>query len=250
MVVATAVKLPAVLGPVLILTVKAVAVAAVTVPTAPLLNRTVLLAGVVASKPKPLMVSVAALAARLLVLLVTTGLTVATCTAEPLLRLLLVTIAVNPPIVVGFVPNVTVIEVAVAAVTVPTAPLLKTTVLLAAVGSKPKPAITTVAALAAKLATLRVTSGVTEATCTAEPLVRLLVVTTAVKLPADVGLVVSETVSKVAVAAVTVPTAPLLNVTVLWLAVESKPNPAIVIELALAARFVVAEVTTGVTAAT
>ena len=45
---------------------------------------------------------------------------------------------------VGLVENVTVSEVAVAAVTVPTAPSLNVTVLLAAVGSKPKPLIVSV----------------------------------------------------------------------------------------------------------
>lgn len=41
-----------------------------------------------------------------------------------------------------------------------------------------------------------------------------MVVTIAVKLPTAVGLVVNDTVSVLAVAAVTVPTAPLLNTTV------------------------------------
>ena len=67
-------------------TVSEVAVAAVTVPTAAPLNATVLFDGVVALKPKPLIVSVVALAARSAVLLVTTGVTVATCTAVPLSR--------------------------------------------------------------------------------------------------------------------------------------------------------------------
>ena len=62
------------------------------------------------------------------------------------------------------VENVTVSEVAVAAVTVPTAPSLKTTVLLPAVGSKPKPLMVSVVALAARLAVLLVTTGVTVAT--------------------------------------------------------------------------------------
>ena len=77
LVVTIAVRLPASTGVVENAIVSVVAVAAVTVPTAPLLNATVLLAAVV-SKPKPLIVSVAALAARLSVLLVTTGLTLAT----------------------------------------------------------------------------------------------------------------------------------------------------------------------------
>ena len=62
------------------------------------------------------------------------------------------TTAVRLPTAVGSVENVTVSEVAVAAVTVPTAPSLKVTVLLPAVGSKPKPLIVSVVALAARLA--------------------------------------------------------------------------------------------------
>ena len=73
----TAVKLPAVCGLVENVTISEVAVAVVTVPTAPLLNTTVLLPATVAN-PKPLIVTVVALIARLEVLLVTTGITVAT----------------------------------------------------------------------------------------------------------------------------------------------------------------------------
>lgn len=74
--------------------------------------------------------------------------------------------------------------------------------------------------------------------------------TTAVRLPADVGLVENVTVNEVAVAAETVPTAPLLKVTVLLAAVVLKPVPAIVIVAELAARFDVAFVTVGVSLAT
>ena len=56
--------------------------------------------------------------------------TVATCTAVPLLTLLVVTTTVRLPAFFGLVENVTVIEVALAEVTVPTAPSLSTTVLL------------------------------------------------------------------------------------------------------------------------
>ena len=63
--------------------------------------------------------------------------------------------------------------------------------------------------------------------------------------PTDVGFVERVTVSTVAVAVVTVPTAPLLRVTVLFEAVVSKPNPLIVIVEAFAARFAVLAVTTG-----
>lgn len=83
MLVTIAVKLPIEVGFVEKVTRSDVAVAVVIVPTAPLLNVTVLLAATV-SKPKPLIVTVDALAPRAAVLLVTTGATVATCTAEPL----------------------------------------------------------------------------------------------------------------------------------------------------------------------
>ncbi len=52
--------------------------------------------------------------------------------------------------------------------------------------------------------------------------------TLAVNEPVDVGLVENVTVSDVFVAAVTVPAAPRLNVTVLWAAVVSKPKPLMV----------------------
>ena len=70
-------------------------------------------------------------------LLVTTGMTVATCTAVPLVFPSVVTIAVRFPAAVGVCVKVTVSEVAVAAVTVPVAPSLKVTELLPGVGSKP-----------------------------------------------------------------------------------------------------------------
>ena len=196
--------------------------------------------------------SVVALAARLAVLLVTTGVTVATCTAAPLLTPSVVTTAVRLPAVVGGVASVTVSDVAVAAVTVPTAPSLKTTVLLAGrrveaeavdgqrgrVGGQAGGAASS-------------PPGVTVATCTgAAAADRVSVVTTAVRLPSAVGLVENVTVSDVAVAAVTVPTAPLLNTTVLLPAVGSKPKPLMVSVVALAARLVVLLLTTGVTVAT
>lgn len=73
-----------------------------------------------------------------------------------------------------------------------------------------------------------VTVGMIVATCTAAPLDLLLVVTTAVMLPTDVGRVVNRIVKDVLVAAVTRPIAPLVKVTVLLAAVESKPKPLIV----------------------
>ena len=52
--------------------------------------------------------------------------------------------------------------------------------------------------------------------------------------PAAVGGVETDTVKLVSVATVTVPTAPLLNATVLLLAVVSKPNPLMLRLVALA----------------
>ena len=139
--------------------------------------------------------------------------------------LLVVTTAVRLPAEVGFVENVTVSVVAVAVVTVPLAPLLKTTVLFPAVVLKPKPLIVMVAASAARFAELLETTGVTVATCTAVPLLIVLVVTIAVRLPAVVGFVEKVTINEVAVAVVTVPTAPLSKTTVLRPGVGSKPKP-------------------------
>ncbi len=162
---------------------------------------------------------------------------------------MVVTIAVNEPDVVGLVLNVTVNDVAVADVTVPTAPLLKTTVLLPAVRLKPVPVMVTVLALAFRLPVLLVTLFGTAATCTAVPLPTPETVTTAVNAPAA-GLVENVTVSEVAVAAVTVPTAPLLKTTVLLAAVVLKPVPAMVIVAAAFESVAVLLVTVGVTVAT
>ena len=140
----------------------------------------------------------------------------------------MVTVAVKLPAAAGLKEKVTVRAVVVAAVTVPTAPLSRATELLAGVGSKPKPLITNVAALTATFAVLVVTTGITVATSTAASLLILFVVTTAVRLPAVSGRVESVMVSDVAVASVTVPTAPLLKTTVLLAAVVSKPKPLIV----------------------
>ena len=169
----------------------------------------------------------------------------ATCTAVPLLIALDVITAVRLPTLSGLVEKVTVRAVAVAEVTVPTAPLLKTTVLLPATGLNPKPLITIVVAVRARFVVLDVMNGLTVATRIAVPLGTPLVVTTAVKLPALVGRVENATVSEVAVADVTVPTAPLLNTTVLSEAVVSKPVPAMVIVVAFASKFVVLRVTVG-----
>ncbi len=69
-------------------------------------------------------------------------------------------------------------------------------------------------------------------------------VTTAVRLPRD-GAVAKVTVNWVAVALETVPTAPLLKVTVLLAAVASNPVPAMVRVVALIARLLVLKVTVG-----
>ena len=180
-----AVKLPAVLGLIENVTRSDVFVAVVTVPIALLLKATRFCAAV-GLKPNPLIVTVVALADWFTVLLVTTGREFATCTADPLLIPFVVTIAVKLP-EPGLKENVTVIEVVDAAVTVPTAPLFRTTELFPATASKPKPLITIVAAFTATCAVLVVTTGVTVATLTAAPLLILFVVTTAVKSPAVAG---------------------------------------------------------------
>lgn len=147
---------------------------------------------------------------------------------------------------VGLVPKFTVRVVAVAVATVPTAPLLKTTVLLAATVSNANPLMTILDALIANGVVLTVTEGITFATCTALAFALVLVVTTAVMLPALVGFVVKFTVNVVGVAEAIVPTAPLLNVTLLLAAVGSKPNPLIVSVDEAAGRLAVLLVTTGV----
>lgn len=139
---------------------------------------------------------------------------------------------------------------AVAVVTVPTAPLLNTTVLFAAVVLKPVPVMVTVLELDARFVVTRVTVGLIEATCTAEPLLTLLEVTTAVKLPSAAGLVLNVTVSDVVVADVTVPTALLLNTTVLLAELALKPKPRMITVLAVIEAVLVLLVTTGITVAT
>ena len=249
MVVTTAVKLPAELGPVLNVTVSEVALAVVTVPTALLLKATVLLAAV-ESNPKPLTVTVVALAAKLIVRLVMTGITVATCTAAPLATLLVVTVAVKLPARVGLVVNVTLSVVDVAEVTVPTAPLLKATELLPAVEPNPKPLMAMVEIFAARFAVLLVMTGTTVATLAEPEVLMLLVDTITYKSPAKVGEVEKVTVSDVAVAAVTVPTASPSKSTVLFAAVVSKPYPSMVSVAAPASRLDELDVMTGITLAT
>ena len=160
------------------------------------------------------------------------------------------TTAVKLPAVCGLVENVTISEVAVAVVTVPTAPLLKVTVLFAATVLKPAPVIVIVAAFAASVAVATVTAGATVAIWTDAPLDIEFDVTIAVRLPRATGFVENVTVSAVAEAEVTVPTAPLLNTTVLLPATVANPKPLIVTVVALIARLEVLLVTTGITVAT
>jgi len=168
----------------------------------------------------------------------------ATCTAVPLPMLLDVITAVRLPVMVVLIPKVTVRLVPVAAVTVPVAPLLNTIVLREAIGLKPKPLITIELAVRARLVELAVTIGLTAPTWIAVGLPTPLVVTIAVKLPAA-GRVENVTVNAVAVALVTVPTAPLLNTTLLFNAVVSNPVPAMVTVVKFAAKSDVFKVTVG-----
>lgn len=173
------------------------------------------------------------------------GIALATCTAAPLETPLVVTIAVKLP-AVGLVERVIVKVVAVAAVAVPTAPLLNVTVLLAMVVSKPVPLIVISDASAAKFEVAAVTFGATTAIWIGAPLLLEFVVTTAVKLPA-IGFVPSVTVSEVAVAEVTVPTAPLLKTTVLFAATGANANPLMTTVVAVVDNVLALIVTAGVT---
>ena len=161
-----AVKEPDPVGVVVRVSVSCVAVEETTVPIAPKFRATVLPEAVV-SNPEPAMINVVSVRAWVVVLRVTVGAgtMVATCTAAPLVPPYEVTIAVNAPVLVGFVENVTVSCVVVAAETVPNAPRfapkVSKTELPAAVVSNPEPAMINVAVeLMARLAVLRVTVGV------------------------------------------------------------------------------------------
>ncbi len=107
----------------------------------------------------------------------------------------------------GFVENVTVSDVVVAEVTVPTAPLSKMTVLFAATVSKLVPVIVTVVAVAARFVAAAVTVGDTVAMAVAV-LLKPPVVTTTVRGPPMFGNAARVTLSDVEVAAVIIPTAP------------------------------------------
>ena len=144
---------------------------------------------------------------------------VATCTAEPLLLPPVVTTAVRLPSAVGGVVMPTVNCVAVADVTVPTTPnVLKETVSLDAVVENPVPLMVMVALLSATLVVLTVTTGVTVATCTLLPLVTPSTVAVAFSAvpPATLLSPVRLTVRLVLVAPVTVPVTPLLKVPCRW----------------------------------
>ena len=246
-VVTTAVRLPTAAGGVVKSTVSEVAVAAVTVPAAPSLNATVLLAAVV-EKFAPDMTMAGALITRFAVFGVTVGAAtmLATCTAPLEPMPVTVTLAVRLPRVVGWVVKVTVSEVVVAAVTVPAAPSLNATVLPAAVDEKFAPEMVTAGALTARFAVLIVTVGAMAmvATCTG-PLDPPNTETLAVKLPTAAGWVVKVTVSEVVVAAVTVPAAPSLKTTVSLAAVELKLVPVIVRVGAVINRLAALKVTVG-----
>lgn len=157
-----AVRLPTTVALAVKLSVSEVEVAAVTAPIAPPLSATVFSERTLL-KPKPLITRLVPLSARPIVLDVTTGLMSATCTAVPLLTPFVVTTAVRIP-AVGFVENVTVRAVDVALVTVPMAPLLKTTVLFARVVLNPVPAMVTDVRVASNSVVALVTVGLSEAT--------------------------------------------------------------------------------------
>ena len=150
--VTTAVKLPVALGFDANVIVKLVADEAMAgVPTAPKEVKATEFV-VVVEKFVPVIVTVFALSARLVVVAVTVGdaTTVATCMAPLLPFPATVTFAVKLPSEVGVVVNVTTNCVIVdPTFTVPTAPRLKTTVLLVLVVEKFVPVIVTVVALCA-----------------------------------------------------------------------------------------------------
>ena len=125
------------------------------------LNATELLAGVV-ENPVPAIIKVVALIALLGGLTVfTVGAitTVATWTGLLLSPPLVVTTAVRVPLLLGGVIKETINWVEVAAVTIPTAPRLKITVFLAAIGIKLVPLMVNVVAVVVKFAELGVTVG-------------------------------------------------------------------------------------------
>ena len=160
-VVTLAVNDPNAVGPVVSVTVNCEVVAPVTEPTAPRLKTTELLDGV-AEKLLPLTTIVGAFWTKLAAFDVTVGgaTIVATCVAAELPVPATVTVAFTGPVDVGRVVNVTVNCAFVAAVTVPTAPELKTTESFAGVTEKFVPLMTIVGAFCARLEKFAVTVGV------------------------------------------------------------------------------------------
>ena len=147
-------------------------------------------------------------------------------------------------------PNVTVSDVAVAAVTVPVAPSLKVTRLLPAVVLKPEPPIVTASALMPRFVVLLVTTGTTVATCTGVLLADAIGGDDGGQAAEARRLGAERHGKRRGGCRVTVPVAPSLKVTVLCEAVGSKPKPLMVIVVALMARLAVLLVTTGRTVAT
>jgi hypothetical protein len=218
-------RLPAV-GNVVKVIVNEVASTEVTVPT-PEDNSTSFVP--LGSKPKPAIVKVLALASWPAPLSTTTGTTVATSTADPLLAPSTETMTASVP-TLGRELSDMVSEVAVADVTVPTPE--ESFTLLVPLGSNPTPRIVKVEELAASEVLLSNTTGRTVATSIALPLLTPSTETMTVKLPA-VGAELKVMVSDVAVTLVTLPM-PEDNSTVL-VPVGSNPKPSMVKLLELAA---------------
>lgn len=127
--------------------------------------------------------------------------------------------------------------------------MLNNTVLSEAVVLNPNPAITMELAFATNGSLLRLTDGITVATCVLT-LCREFVVTLAFRVPTAEELVVNVTLKAVAVAEVTVPTALLLNDTVFSEALVLNPKPLIISVVVSAANELVLLVITGMTLAT
>jgi len=214
--VTTAFKGPAPVGRAVRETSSFVAVASTTVPSAPLLKETVLLAAI-RSNPQPLIFSVVAASGRIVDLAVMTGraTTFATMIGGPLLPPKDRTTAFSGPRPLESFVRATVSSEGDAFTIVPMAEPESLTEFVRLVGSKPVPRITSVCALSARRALLLVTRGrsTTVATGTVLPLLRPLVVITAESTPRFFGRRVSLTTSEVDVASTTLPRAPPVNTT-------------------------------------
>lgn len=164
------------------------------------------------------------------------------------------TIAVRLP-ALGLVLIVTVSDVAVDAVTAPTAPLLNVTAFCPGVVLNPVPVTVMVAAFAEMLELTAVTVGAVEVatTCaswTAVPLEIPFAVTEPISVPTAVGLLVSRTVREVVEAAVTRPTGTPVNVTVSLVISGLNPKPLMTKLVPLSEKLLVLVVTTGLMVAT